>query len=152
MEGVASEAASLAGHLKLGKFIYLYDNNHMTLSASTHLAFTEDSQNVLMLMVGIRKWLRMAMILEAIDVAIEAARQETERPSLILIKTHIGYGSPHKHDTFEAHGSPLGVEEVKLTKQNLGWPEKPHFYIPRKAEQHFRKAIPLGRKIRKKMG
>lgn len=150
MEGVASEAASLAGHLKLGKLIYFYDNNHMTLSASTHVAFTEDTQKRFDAYGWHTQIVEDGNALEAIDVAIEAARQVTDRPSLILINTILGYGSPHKQNTFEAHGSPLGEEEVKLTKQNLGWPEKPHFYIPRKAEQHFRKAIPLGRKIEKK--
>ena len=114
MEGVASEAASFAGHLKLGKLIYLYDNNHMTLSASTQLAFTENCQQRFDAYGWHTQIIEDGNDLEAIDHAIEAARQETERPSLILIKTHIGYGSPHKQDTFEAHGSPLGVEEVKL--------------------------------------
>jgi transketolase len=81
-----------------------------------------------------------------IDRAIRAARQETGRPSLILVRTHIGYGSPHKQDTFAAHGSPLGQEEVKLTKQNLGWPVEPRFLVPKEAEQHFRQAIEHGRK------
>src|SRR4029079_19232942 len=87
--------------------------------------------------------------LQAIYKAITKAREETKRPSLILIKTHIGYGSPHKQDTFEAHGSPLGVEELKLTKQNLEWPIKPDFYIPKKTLVHFRKAIAYGGKIEK---
>ena len=84
--------------------------------------------------------------LEAIDRAISAARRETGRPSLILVRTHLGYGSPHKQDTFAAHGSPLGEEEVKLTKQNLGWPVEPAFLVPEEAEQHFRQAIDQGRK------
>jgi transketolase len=150
MEGVASEAASLAGHLQLGKLIYLYDNNHITLSASTQLAFTEDRQKRFDAYGWHTHVIDDGNDLEAIAYAIEAARQETERPSLILIKTHIGYGSPHKHDTFEAHGSPLGVEEVKLTKQHLGWPEKPAFYVPQKAEKHFRKAIAHGKQAEKK--
>ncbi|MGB6976761.1 MAG: transketolase [Gammaproteobacteria bacterium] len=150
MEGVASEAASLAGHLRLGKLIYLYDNNHITLSASTQLAFTEDRQKRFDAYGWHTQVIDDGNNLEAIYQAIETARQETKRPSLILIKTHIAYGSPHKHDTFEAHGSPLGVEEVKLTKQNLGWPEKPAFYVPQKAEKHFRKAIAYGRQAEKK--
>ncbi|NNM60128.1 MAG: transketolase [Legionellales bacterium] len=147
MEGVASEAASLAGHLKLGKLIYLYDNNHITLSASTYLAFTENCQQRFDAYGWHTQIIEDGNNLEAIDRAIEAARQEVERPSLILIKTCIGYGSPHKQNTFEVHGSPLGVEEVKLTKQYLGWPEEPLFYIPQEAKKHFHKAVTHGHKI-----
>ncbi|MBY0544768.1 MAG: transketolase [Gammaproteobacteria bacterium] len=149
MEGVASEAASLAGHLKLGKLIYLYDNNHMTLSASTQLAFTENCQQRFDAYGWHTQTIEDGNDLDAIEHAIKNARQERERPSLILIKTCIGYGSPHKQDTYEVHGSPLGVEEVKLTKQQLGWPEEPPFYIPKDAENHFRKAIIQGEKIEK---
>jgi transketolase len=145
MEGVAAEAASLAGHLQLGKLIYLYDNNSMTLSASTQLALTEDRQKRFDAYGWHTQKIEDGNDLEAIYRAIEIAREETTRPSLILIKTQIGFGSPHKHDTFEAHGSPLGKEEVKLTKQNLGWPEKPNFYVPDKALKHFRKAISEGK-------
>lgn len=150
MEGIASEAASLAGHLKLGKLIYFYDNNHITLSASTPVAFTEDTQKRFDAYGWHTQIVEDGNQLEAIYVAIEAARQATDRPSLILINTIIGYGSPHKQNTFEVHGSPLGEEEVKLTKQNLGWPEKPNFYIPPNVKQHFRKAISMGRKLEKK--
>lgn len=116
MEGVAAEAASLAGHLKLGKLIYLYDNNHITLAASTQLTFTEDQA----LRFATYGWRTQSIAggndLKAIDHAIQAAREETGRPSLILVRTHIGFGSPHKQDTFGAHGAPLGEEEVRLTK------------------------------------
>jgi transketolase len=149
MEGVASEAASLAGHLKLGKLIYLYDNNHITLSSSTRLAFTENCQHRFNAYGWHTQVIENGNNLSAIDHAIEAARQETVKPSLILIKTHIGFGSPHKQDTFEAHGSPLGVEEVKLTKKALNWPVKPPFRIPEKVLQHFRKAIDGGKKAEK---
>jgi transketolase len=145
MEGVAAEAASLAGHLKLGKLIYLYDNNHITLSASTQLAFTEDRAMRFAAYGWHTQIIADGNDLQAIDQAISAARKETERPSLILIKTHIGYGSPHKHDTFEAHGSPLGKEEVKLTKQNLGWPEDSSFYVPKEVAKHLRKALITGK-------
>ena len=84
--------------------------------------------------------------MEAIDLALRAARSETKRPSLILVRTHLGYGSPDKQDTFEAHGSPLGVEEVKLTKQNLGWPVEPLFDIPPEALAHFREACRVASK------
>ncbi len=147
MEGVAAEAASLAGHLKLGKLIYCYDNNHITLSASTQLAFTDNTAKRFDAYGWHTQIIEDGNNLADIQRAIETARQETQRPSLILIRTHIGYGSPHKHDTFEAHGSPLGVEEVKLTKQNLGWPIEPDFYIPAEAEEHFRQAVTQGKKL-----
>lgn len=150
MEGVAAEAASLAGHLQLGKLIYFYDNNHITLSASTHLAFTEDRQKRFEAYGWHTQTVADGNDLAAIEAAIIAARLVTDRPSLILIKTIIGYGSPHKQNTFEAHGSPLGAEEVKLTKQNLGWPETADFYVPPKAEKHFRKAIATGTQAEKK--
>jgi transketolase len=150
MEGVASEAASLAGHLQLGKLIYLYDDNHMTLSASTHVAFTEDTQKRFNAYGWHTQVVKDGNDLEAIYAAISAAQQVTHQPSLILVKTIIGYGSPHKQDTYEVHGSPLGVEEVKLTKQNLGWPEKPTFYIPPQAKKHFQQAVIAGKKVEKK--
>ncbi len=144
MEGVAAEAASLAGHLKLGRLVYLYDNNSVTLAGETGLVFTED--------VGKRfeayGWQFQAVEdgndLEALCRTIQAARQETTRPSLISVRTHIGYGSPHKQDRFEAHGSPLGEEEVTATKKNLGWPETANFYIPEQAQAHFRKTVAKG--------
>jgi len=145
MEGVASETASLAGHLKLGKLVYLYDDNRITLAASTQLAFTEDTAQRFASYGWHTQSVEDGNDLEAIAHAIQAARLETERPSLILVRTHIGYGSPHRQDTFAAHGSPLGEEEVKLTKKNLGWPSEPPFYIPREAGKHFRKALANGR-------
>ena len=147
MEGVAAEAASLAGHLKLGKLIYLYDSNHITLSASTQVTFTEDDAKRFEAYGWHVQKVADGNDLEAIDQAIEVARHEKERPSLIIIRTHIGYGSPHKQDTFEAHGSPLGEEEVKLTKQNLNWPATPSFYIPKEAEAHFHRAIEKGKQL-----
>lgn len=144
MEGVAAEAASLAGHLKLGKLIYLYDDNHITLAASTQLTFTEDRAQRFAAYGWHTQSISDGNDVDAIDVAIRVARQETERPSLILVRTHIGYGSPHKQDTFSAHGSPLGEEEVKLTKQNLGWPVEPSFLVPEAVEQHCRQAVHRG--------
>jgi transketolase len=144
MEGVASEAASLAGHLGLGKLIYLYDDNHMTLSADTRLAFTEDVAKRFEAYGWHVQSIADGNDLQAIDQAIRRAQEETARPSLILIRTHIGYGSPNKHDTFEAHGAPLGEEEVKLTKENLGWPSQEPFYIPPEALDHFRRAVDQG--------
>ncbi len=149
MEGVASEAASLAGHLKLGKLIYLYDSNNITLSASTQLAFTEDRQKRFDAYGWHTQIVEDGNDLDAIYAAIAAAKKATKEPSLVLVKTILGYGSPHKQNTFEAHGSPLGEEEVKLTKQSLGWPEDRQFYIPEKAKTHFQKAVALGRKTEK---
>ena len=144
MEGVASEAASLAGHLKLGKLICLYDDNRVTLAAGTDISFTEGRAA----RFDAYGWHTIAVAdgndLGAIDAALCAARAETSRPSLILVRTHIGYGSPNKHDSFEAHGSPLGVDEVRLTKQNLGWPTEPPFLIPQPALAHFREAAERG--------
>jgi transketolase len=145
MEGVAAEAASLAGHLQLGKLIYLYDNNHISLAASTQLTFTEDCAQRFAAYGWHTQAIEDGNDLEAIDHAIRAARQETARPSLILVRTHIGYGAPHKQDTFAAHGAPLGEEEVTLTKQQLGWPVEPPFYIPPEAAQHFRQTLDRGR-------
>lgn len=147
MEGVSSEAASLAGHLGLNNIIYLYDNNHVSLEGPTETAFTED--------VGKRfeayNWFVQNLPdgndLAAVEKALRAAQNEKERPSLIIARTHIGYGSPNKHDTFQAHGSPLGEDEVKLTKKNLGWPLEPDFYLPSEAVDHFREAIERGEKI-----
>jgi transketolase len=144
MEGVTSEAASLAGHLHLGKLIYLYDNNHVTLSAGTDITFTEDRARRFEACGWHTQSVDDGNDLVAIDRALRSAREESRRPSLILVRTHLGYGSPHKQDTFEAHGSPLGVEEVRLTKQNLGWPTEPLFYIPEAAREHFRQALVRG--------
>lgn len=146
MEGVAQEAASLAGHLGLGKLIYLYDNNHVTLAAGTDLIFTEDRAK----RFEAYGWHVQAVgdgnDLSSIEKALQAAQKETDRPSVIMVRTHLGYGSPHKQDTFEAHGSPLGEEEVKLTKQRLGWPLEPSFYTPPESLDHFRRALEQGQK------
>ena len=144
MEGVASEAASLAGHLKLGKLTCLYDDNRVTLAAGTDISFTEDRAG----RFESYGWHTVSVAdgndLEAIDAALRAAGAETERPSLILVRTHIGYGSPNKHDSFESHGSPLGVDEVRLTKRNLGWPTEPPFQIPTQVLTFLREAMQRG--------
>ena len=144
MEGVSSEAASLAGHLRLGKLIYLYDDNEISIEGSTDLAFTEQ--------VGCRfeayHWHVQRVNgndIDAVAQAIEAAQAETQRPSLIIAHTHIAFGSPHKQDTAEAHGAPLGEEEVCATKVALGWPTEPPFFIPPEALAHFRQAVERGR-------
>jgi len=145
MEGVSSEAASLAGHLKLGKLIYLYDDNRVTLSAGTDITFTEDRARRFEAYGWHVQSVADGNDLVAIDAALRAARAEPQRPSLILARTHIGYGAPDKQDSFESHGSPLGIDEVRLAKQNLAWPTDPLFYIPERAGKHFRKAIELGK-------
>jgi transketolase len=146
MEGVASEAASLAGHLTLGKLIYLYDDNRISLAGSTDLSFTEDRAK----RFDAYGWHVVSVDdgndLDAIDQALRAAQDETERPSIIFVHTHIGFGSPNKKDTFEAHGSPLGEEEVRLTKQTLKWPLDPTFHVPDLALKLFRKAVSRGKK------
>jgi transketolase len=146
MEGVAAEAASLAGHLKLGKLIYLYDNNHISLAAATDLTFTEDCAKRFEAYGWHTQTVEDGNDLAAIDRALSAARGETGRPSLVLVRTHIGYGSPGKQDTFEAHGSPLGAEEVKRTKQKLGWPAEPPFLVPEEALSRFRESVTKGEK------
>jgi transketolase len=146
MEGVASEAASLAGHLKLGRLICLYDNNHISLSAATDLTFTEDRGRRFEAYGWHVQRVEDGNDITAIERAIQAAQAETERPSLIMIHTHLGYGSPHYQDTYRAHGEPLGEDEVVLTKQYLGWPLEPPFYIPEKALVVFRSAIERGAK------
>ncbi len=146
MEGVSSEAASLAGHLRLGKLVYLYDDNRISLAGATHLSFTEDRAKRFEAYGWHVQKVEDGNDLDAVGQALVAAQAETGRPSLILVHTHIGYGSPHKHDTFEVHGSPLGPDEVKATKENLGWPLEPTFYIPADALAHFREAIARGQK------
>jgi transketolase len=147
MEGVAAEVASLAGHLRLGKLIALYDDNQVTLSAATDLTFTEDVEKRFAAYGWHTQSVEDGNNLEAVERALRNAQQDEQRPSLILVHTHLGYGSPHKQDTFEAHGSPLGEEEVRLTKQNLVWPLEPAFYIPEAALTHFRQAVKRGGQI-----
>ena len=145
MEGISSEAASLAGHLQLGKLIYLYDSNNITLSASTDISFTEDCARRFDAYGWHTQIVTDGNDLMSIENALRRAKEETLRPSLIVVYTHIGYGSPHKQDSFEAHGSPLGVDEVRLTKINLGWPTEPDFLIPDSAAAHFIQAQQTGK-------
>ena len=144
MEGISSEAASLAGNLKLGRLIYFYDDNNITIEGNTSLAFSEN--------VGGRfesyGWhvQHVADIndLDALDQAIDTAKAETEKPSLIIVKSKIGYGSPHKQGSHDAHGAPLGAEEIILTKRNLGWPSEEPFFVPDESLNFFRQAIERG--------
>jgi len=147
MEGVASEAASLAGHLRLGKLIYFYDDNRVTLAASTDLDFTEDRGKRFEAYGWQVLHVADANELMVLEKTLEAARQETTRPTLIIVRSHLGFGSPNKQDTFEAHGSPLGADEVRLTKERLGWPVEPDFLIPDQALAHFREAREKGRAL-----
>jgi transketolase len=149
MEGVASESASLAGHLRLGKLICLYDDNRITLAGDVDITFSEDRLR----RFDAYGWQTISVAdgndLAAIDAALRAARAETSRPTLIGVRTHLGFGSPHKQDTFEAHGSPLGPDEVRLTKERLGWPVDPPFLIPERALAHFREALAKGERAEK---
>ncbi len=146
-EGVASEACSLAGHLGLGRLIAFYDDNHISIEGDTDAAFSED--------VGARfeayGWhvqnLGENLELDAIEGAARRAIEVEDRPSLIIVRTHIAPGSPNKQDTGEAHGSPLGEEEVRLTKRAYGWPEDRDFYVPDAALEHFRACIERGREL-----
>jgi transketolase len=146
MEGVASEAASLAGHLGLSNLVYLYYENHISIEGPTELAFTESRAKRFEAYGWFVQTIENGNDLEAIDMALKAAEAETERPSIIMVRTHIADGSPNKHDTAGAHGSPLGEEEVKLSKENLEIPLEPKFYIPDEVLAHFRKAIDRGEK------
>jgi transketolase len=146
MEGVGSEAASLAGHLGLSNMVYLYDDNHISIEGDTALAFTESRAKRFEAYGWFVQSIEDGNDLEAIDKALKAAKAETERPSIIMVRTHIADGSPNKHDTAGAHGSPLGEEEVKLSKENLGIPLEPKFYIPDEVLAYFRKAIERGEK------
>ena len=145
MEGVASEACSLAGHLRLGKLIVLYDDNKISLAGTTSLTFSED----VALRFGAYGWQVQRVSdgndLESLEKALKKAQDVADQPSIILVRTHIGYGAPHKQDTFEAHGSPLGPDELKAAKENLGWPAEPPFLIPGEVLEHFREALTHGK-------
>jgi transketolase len=141
MEGVTSEAASLAGHLGLDNLCWVYDNNHITIEGETSLAFSED---VAARFLGYG-WnvLRMsdANDLDRIEQALAVFRETKGRPTLIILDSHIGYGAPHKHDSAAAHGEPLGEEEVRLAKRSYGWPEDAQFLVPDSVREHFAAGI-----------
>ncbi len=143
MEGVSHEAASLAGHLKLGKLVFLYDSNRISIDGSTDLSFTEDVAQRFAA-YGWHVLHTDGHNLADIAAALGQARAETERPSIIICRTQIGYGSPNKQGTAKAHGEPLGVEEVRLTKRALGWPEEPTFFVPDTVYAHMRQALNRG--------
>ena len=141
MEGVSGEAASLAGHLKLSNLCWIYDNNHITIEGNTALAFTEDVATRFMgygwnvLRIG------DANDLNLLEQAFNTFKDTDDRPTLIIVDSHIAYGSPNKHDTSAAHGEPLGEEEIRLTKRNLGWPEDARFAVPEGVYEHFQQGI-----------
>ncbi len=147
MEGASHEAAALAGHLGLAKLIWVYDNNHVSLEGPTKLAYSDDvgrrfeSYHWHVQDVGDK-----ANDVEVLTAALARAREEKRQPSIIIVRSHIGYGAPHKQDTFEAHGSPLGEEEVRLAKKSYGWPEDARFLVPDRALLHMREAVDKGRK------
>src|SRR6266498_66151 len=147
MEGISHEAASIAGHLKLGKLIGLYDDNHITIDGDTALAFSDDTAKRFEAYGWHVQRVTDGNNLDALDAAILAAKGVTDQPSLIIVRTHIAFGSPHKQDSAEAHGAPLGVDEVKLTKQNLGWPNLEPFYVPEEALTHWRGARERGGRL-----
>lgn len=150
MEGVASEACSLAGHLKLGKLIVLYDSNRITLAGSTDLSFSEDVEARFQAYGWHTQYVEDGNDLDAIDSAIAAARAETDRPSLIRVRTVIGFGAPHKQGTYKVHGAPLGEDELRETKRALGWPTEPMFYIPTEAKERFLSHKERGKELRRK--
>jgi transketolase len=143
MEGVAAEAASIAGHLKLGKLIYFWDDNRITIEGSTDLAFTEDLEKRFEAYGWHTQRVEDGNDLEALDAAIRAAKEDP-RPSMIAVRTVIGFGSPNKAGSEKAHGEALGEEEVKLTKQNLGWPTTDAFHVPPEALEHMRQTVERG--------
>ncbi|MCG6916024.1 MAG: transketolase [Deltaproteobacteria bacterium] len=148
MEGASHEAASLAGHYGLGKLICVYDDNRISIEGETNLTYSDDvgkrfeAYHWQVQDIGDR-----ANDLAALADALTKAREEKERPSLIIVRSHIGFGSPHRQDTAKAHGEPLGEEEVKLTKKVYGWPENETFLVPDKALDHMSKAAERGEKL-----
>ena len=144
MEGISHEAGSLAGHLGLDNLIYLYDDNHISIEGSTDLAFTEDAGKRFEAYGWFVQRLSDGNDVAAIEQTIRTAQATKGKPSIIMVRTHIAYGAPHAQDTAEAHGAPLGEEELKLTKQVYGWPLEPKFLVPDEALAHFRQAIERG--------
>jgi len=145
MEGASHEAASIAGHLGLGKLIFLYDNNHITIEGNTNLAYSDDvAKRFEAYHWHVQDVGEIANDVDKLSDAFEKAKAVKDEPSIIILRTHIGYGSPNKHDTPGVHGSPLGEEEVKLTKDFYGWPEK-KFYVPDDVKEYMRQAVDRGK-------
>ncbi len=149
MEGVSSEAASLAGHLMLGNLCWIYDRNRVTIEGHTDLAFSDDVAARFLAYGWNVERVGDANDTARIAAAIEAFRRTTDVPTLIVVDSHIGYGAPHKQDTSAAHGEPLGVEEVRLAKRSYGWPEDAKFLVPDGVREHFAACIGVrGRQLR----
>ena len=144
MEGVSSEAASIAGHLRLSNLLWIYDNNHITIEGKTALAFSEDVAARFRAYGWQVQHLADANDLAAMETAIAHAVAETSAPSLIVLDSHIAWGAPHKQDTAAAHGEPLGEEEIRLTKQKYGWPPDAKFLVPDEVRRHMIEAVPRG--------
>ncbi len=150
MEGVSAEAASLAGHLKLANLCWIYDNNKITIEGHTNWAFTEDVATRFIAYGWNVTRVGDANDLEMLDRAFSTFRKETDRPTLIIVDSHIAYGAPNKQDTHAAHGEPLGEEEIRLTKRNYGWPEDAKFLVPNEVRVHFQQGIGVrGAELRK---
>lgn len=153
MEGISSEAASLAGHLKLGNLCWIYDNNHITIEGSTSLTFSEDVASRFAAYGWNVTRVRDANDLEMLAGAFNVFKNTPDRPTLIIVDSHIGYGAPHRHDTREAHGEPLGIEEAKAAKRFYGWPDDAQFLVPDEVPAHFRDGIgKRGRTLRQAWG
>ena len=145
MEGVSQEAASLAGHLRLSNLVWIYDNNHITIEGNTALAFSDDVAQRFMSYHWNVLRVSDANDLDMLDQAINSAKSETERPSLIIVDSHIAWGAPNKQDTSAAHGEPLGEEEIRLTKQRYGWPPDAKFLVPDEVDEFTKRSIERGR-------
>lgn len=146
MEGISAESASFAGHLKLGNLIYLYDDNHISIEGKTEITFTDDTMKRFESYGWHVQFVKDVNDIDALTEAINKAKAVTDKPSLIQVRTHIAYGSPNKHDTAGAHGSPLGEDEVRLTKEFLGWDPDKHFYVPGEVYDYYHYAVDWGKK------
>lgn len=148
MEGISSEAASLAGHLKLGRLVYLYDDNRISIDGSTDLTFTENRAARFEAYGWHLSFVENVLKLDEVDRAIAAAKTDP-RPSIIVCRTHIGYGMPNKQDTAAAHGEPPGTDELNAAKENLGWPQDPTFLVPEDVREHFASSAERGKELRR---
>jgi transketolase len=149
MEGISNEAASLAGHLQLDKLCWVYDNNHVTIEGHTNIAFRDDVASRFLSYGWNVERVGDANDLDMLERAFSGFKKTSEKPTLIIVDSHIGYGSPHKEDSPSAHGEPLGDEEIKLTKRGYGWPEDAKFLVPDGVREHFAEGIgKRGRELR----
>ncbi len=146
-EGISHEAASLAGHLGLSNLVWIYDNNHISIEGNTALAYNDDVGTRFMGYHWNVQRVSDANDLDQLDLALRIAQKEESRPSLIIVDSHIAWGSPNKHDTSAAHGEALGEEEVRLTKQRYGWPPDAHFLVPEEVSRHMHQAVDRGRQL-----